>query len=241
MYNYEDLLMEWNIFDHNGWKPGALRSLSPSEGGATVRKHNVYLASPGKGNRVVRNNVFSRASSHGIHFRAGGLLQNNLFLRNPIAWQYGYGGDGYRSSYGLVMGGKVENNVAVGADDINTSTGDVRGIFGLITCCNGVVVDNNIALMDNTSITNDAVFWLDQNFEITCTISNNRAYMWDGGIRKMASGFPAQVTESNNNLTLPTYDLSKINPLMTDQFIDNLKANGIVPSDFNTLMNNLKS
>ena len=65
-----------------------------------LRNHNIYIARPGS-DSVVRFNYIARASSHGIHLRNGGHLHDNLFVSNPINWQYGYGGDGNFGSYGL--------------------------------------------------------------------------------------------------------------------------------------------
>ena len=40
---------------------------------------------------VVRGNVFANASSHGLQARAGGIIENNLFLKNPIGMVFGNG------------------------------------------------------------------------------------------------------------------------------------------------------
>jgi hypothetical protein len=78
----DGLLLEDNVFDHNGWNEEA------DNGGASSMSHNVYIASPCD-DVVVRGNVFSDAASHGLQARAGGQITGNLFLRNPIHMSFG--------------------------------------------------------------------------------------------------------------------------------------------------------
>lgn len=70
------LLIEENVIDHNGWR----EVVSPP----TVLNHNLYL-STGSTNVVVRKNIISRASSHGVQLRPGGLIEENLFIENALA------------------------------------------------------------------------------------------------------------------------------------------------------------
>src|SRR5690606_21618562 len=51
--------------------------------GATVRNHNVYIQY-GNANVTFRRNISTSASSHGCQARSGGLIEDNLFLGNPI-------------------------------------------------------------------------------------------------------------------------------------------------------------
>lgn len=86
--NGDGLIIEENLWDHNGWSavvPGA---------GANMYNHNMYVSERNNvGNKVViRNNIITRASSHGIHGRPGGLYENNFFGRNAISLQMGYRG-----------------------------------------------------------------------------------------------------------------------------------------------------
>lgn len=75
--NVDGLLLEGNVFDHNGWSetvPGAWRNQF---------RHNVYQSERVR-RAVTRRNVFSRAASHGIQMRGGGVLEENLFVDNAI-------------------------------------------------------------------------------------------------------------------------------------------------------------
>ena len=58
------LLLEENVFDHNGWNEDV------ANGGASSMSHNAYIASTND-NVVVRGNIFADAASHGLQARAG--------------------------------------------------------------------------------------------------------------------------------------------------------------------------
>ncbi|MDQ2623901.1 MAG: hypothetical protein M3Y20_01945, partial [Actinomycetota bacterium] len=80
------LLLEENVFDHGGWHATAKGA------GANMYNHNVYVQYSDLGStHVVRNNFFTRASSHGVQMRSGGLAENNFFGRNAIGIMMGYG------------------------------------------------------------------------------------------------------------------------------------------------------
>lgn len=85
--NVDGLLIEENIFDHGGWHetiPGAA---------ANMYNHNLYLQTGNVGNNIlVRGNIITRASSHGIHGRAGGIYTDNFFAQNAVSLQLGYSG-----------------------------------------------------------------------------------------------------------------------------------------------------
>ena len=106
----DSLVVEECVFDLNGWNPrvpGAVK---------TIFNHNLYIQSNCR--RVtVRGNVVARASSHAVQLRPGGLIENNLMLRNPI---------------GVTTGGEqatVEANVILESDDIGP--GQLRG-WGIV-------------------------------------------------------------------------------------------------------------
>lgn len=79
------LLIEQNVFDHGGWNPNVKGA------GANMYNHNLYIQYENVGNSItVRDNIITRASSHGVHGRPGGLYENNFFGRNAISLQMGY-------------------------------------------------------------------------------------------------------------------------------------------------------
>jgi hypothetical protein len=109
----EGLLIEHNIFDTNGWRPGKTKS--------TVFNHNCYLHAS-NGLAIVRGNIFHNASSHGLQQRCGGDCIGNVFLNNPMHMSYGH----INGSPGFVGGvsGTIAGNVYVGGRDI---AGEGRG------------------------------------------------------------------------------------------------------------------
>ncbi len=85
----DNVLIEENVFDRNGWNPNIAGAV-PS-----MFRHAVYIQSGDAActGVVVRGNIFSNSASHGLHLRPGGVAENNLFLRNSIAMTLGGGHD----------------------------------------------------------------------------------------------------------------------------------------------------
>ena len=84
MNHWSEVLLEENVLDYGGWHP------TEPNAGANQYNHNAYLNKELDGNSlVVRNNIFSRGSSHGAQMRPGGLADNNFFGRNTIGLLFG--------------------------------------------------------------------------------------------------------------------------------------------------------
>lgn len=118
----DGLLLEENVFDHNGWNetiPGA----APN-----IFRHNVYLSASNT-NVVVRGNVIANGASHGLQVRGGGLVEDNLFFENAL--------------HCLLAGavGRFRRNVVLGGRDIDPDT--PRG-FGLTLACADGRADYNL-------------------------------------------------------------------------------------------------
>jgi len=81
------LTIEENVFDHNGWNKDV-------EGAdANMYNHNIYIQYSNLSEDItLRNNIITRASSHGVHGRPGGIYDNNLLVNNSIGLQMGYKG-----------------------------------------------------------------------------------------------------------------------------------------------------
>ena len=77
------LLLEENLFDHNGWNATVLG------GRRTIFNRNAYLQYNTTG-VVARGNIVARSSSEGVQFRAGGTVTNNLFIRNSAGFDVGH-------------------------------------------------------------------------------------------------------------------------------------------------------
>lgn len=83
----KNLIIEENVFDHNGWNKNV-------EGaGANMYNHNIYIQYSNLSEDItLKNNIITRASSHGVHGRPGGIYDNNLLVNNSIGLQMGYKG-----------------------------------------------------------------------------------------------------------------------------------------------------
>lgn len=90
----DDLLIEGNVFDHNGWREDGLAD-------PTIFNHNCYMKGTDADplvRPVVRNNIFARASSFGCTMSSnhtGGIIdpvvEGNLFLANANGFVHGAG------------------------------------------------------------------------------------------------------------------------------------------------------
>ncbi len=127
--------VEENLFDHNGWRE------SDPVAVATVFNHNVYCQSDAGEDFVFRGNISARAASHGIQARAGGIVEDNLFVRNPLGLQFG-GGDVPRPG-GVT--GIAAGNVVLEGTDITPNALRGNGIEVLnIDPARGAVLEGNI-------------------------------------------------------------------------------------------------
>jgi hypothetical protein len=97
-----NLVVEDNVFDHNGWNG------SVPGGDATVFNHNTYIKE-NVINFVAHNNIFANAASHGLQARSGGDVTGNLFLYNPLGMEFGFV-NGSPMTPGGVRG-TISNNV----------------------------------------------------------------------------------------------------------------------------------
>ena len=135
LYNIEDVLIEENLFDHDGWNDHV------NGAGKTIFNHNMYIQHGKWGetfNVIVRNNIIARASSHGCQLRTGGILENNLFLKNPMGAFVAYSAS------------VVRNNVLLGAD--STGPGNPRGQGLTVMNCPAALVEGNIMAHKNDSV-----------------------------------------------------------------------------------------
>ncbi|MEO1583871.1 MAG: hypothetical protein AAFR96_04770 [Planctomycetota bacterium] len=114
--NTDGLFIEENIFDRNGWTASRGRNATGS-----LFAHNLYIQRDNTG-VVFRNNWTSRASAEGYKSRAGGEVNGNVFLDNPIA--VSWGNDGTNDDDRAVTG-TINDNLVLGTTDITDS--DVRG------------------------------------------------------------------------------------------------------------------
>ena len=111
--NQRNFVVEDCLFDHNGWKEG-----DPST--QTIFNHNIYFHDSGSVYPLIlRNSILSRASSHGVQMRSGGIADNNLFYQNPLNILVGSGAAVYPP-----VPTTISNNVI---DDSRNIFNDARG------------------------------------------------------------------------------------------------------------------
>ncbi|MBK0329365.1 right-handed parallel beta-helix repeat-containing protein [Rhodobacteraceae bacterium F11138] len=79
------ILMENNIFHHNGWEDDYLPDGS-TEGGVppSMFAHGVYLQNT-TSDVTARDNIISQSSSVGAQFRGGAFIEDNIFVDNNVA------------------------------------------------------------------------------------------------------------------------------------------------------------
>ncbi len=184
--NCDDVLIEENVLDHNGWNanvPGALPS---------IFRHGIYIQS-GSGtctNVTVRGNIVADSASHGLHLRPGGLCEDNLFLRNPIAISLGGGNEpdpgGVRVS--------ARANVILEGRDIDAANRRGWGI-DLANVKNGSVTGNIVAQSGpgTSPIAMDLYGNLNGIGVHDTEIANN--VFWDWGGPVIVHGDAAQITD----------------------------------------------
>jgi hypothetical protein len=118
----DEIVIEDCVFDHNGWRANGSAP-------ATMFNHNIYIQS-NCGHATVRGNVIASGASHGVQARSGGDIENNLFVRNALAF------------FVSANPSNVRNNVVLEGRDIDAAT--TRGfgfeILGTTEC----LVQNNI-------------------------------------------------------------------------------------------------
>jgi hypothetical protein len=202
----QTLVLEENVFDHNGWAV-------PSD--ATIYNHNVYIRSTCE-DVVARGNVFARASSHGLQARSGGIIENNVFVDNPIGLSFGLVNSSPVTPGGVI--GRVKDNAFIGGGSIN---GDDRG-NGLeigntrpAGISDAVTIDNNLFTHGKLASANSAAIRISSGFSMTNTwdavgindlyVRNNKVYDWGVGLeilKGLHTGLDVATAKANHDWNL---------------------------------------
>lgn len=238
-WNRVDAVMEYCFLDHNGWDPAGDRNTPYDQGGPSSREHNAYFAGPGT-NDTVQHCIFARGSSHGIHFRCGGKLKNNLFIKNPIGAGFGYGDDGYFGQFGQVTG-ECTDNAFVGSDDIGGVIGSPLGIGIWLTATKGALFERNSFILNGTSAVNNAAFRIESQHLTDAVIRNNRSYLWDPMVYKDPSGPTSNVSlvESNNRGSLTYSELALAQHVMSTAYLNQVRNQGVNPQELQSYLTRL--
>jgi len=169
------LLIEENVFDHNGWKDGVAGAEK------TVFNHNMYI-NKGAQNVVIRNNISTRAALRGILTRGGGIVSGNLTARNAIGIETW--GDATISNNVILENGDIPNVPQGYGIQVLENNGDV------------VITDNVIAhdWSDFTFNVFGIRVWYGLN---SATITNNITFDWRRPLFIDASNRPALQVSNN--------------------------------------------
>jgi hypothetical protein len=226
VFGVDGLLIEENVFDHNGWNEGVPGA------GADMYSHNLYIDNGSTG-VVVQGNLIANASSHGLQLRCGGSVVNNLFVRNSISLLVGGGNNPEPGG----VSADVRGNVIV--DGKNIDNLNPRGwALVLSNISSGSVAYNVVA--NNMLGTQPEILVLDADAMgdngptagiRDTSIVNNIFYNWGGGI--LVEGNPSQFS----NLDFSGNDLQ--NAILAWPLIEHVVASttGIVHSGGNRFFN----
>lgn len=179
-YRVDQMLLEDNLFDHNGWNENV------AGGESNIYSHNIYLDQDNS-HVTVRKNIIARASSHGLQLRPGGDVEDNLFLRNAITM--------FTASVPSI----VSNNVVL--DSARIQAGPAAGARGwgisIYDLPSATVSGNIVAHKPNLNGEgNDFAYELNSGAH-NVTLQENIDYAWDGPSINIASG--ATYTFVNNH------------------------------------------
>jgi hypothetical protein len=190
------------LIDHNGHTPGRDRA------DATIYNHNLYAQSDSR-NVNLRDSIIARASSHGAQLRGGGVIEGNVFTRNPVSMSFGFILGPTDPAEGGVTG-RINNNVILHGNDIDDS--NPRGWLmelGNLNPNEQMVVRDNIAAHFASSGSGQG-FKLAGNNEGSknLLLENNIVYDWPRCIlaETSAVAFDGSVIIRNNTFQLPTID-----------------------------------
>ncbi|HEV2295829.1 MAG TPA: right-handed parallel beta-helix repeat-containing protein [Tepidisphaeraceae bacterium] len=136
----DGLLVEGNVFDHNGWNE--IVDIPEQR-----IDHNLYIQSNTTG-VVVQDNIFADGGMHGLQARSGGIIRNNLFVRNAIGMTFGVVSGA--SSYPGGVGGEVSGNVFLGGRDVRGAVLGWGIEIGNTRDGGGTLVRDNIIAHDMT-------------------------------------------------------------------------------------------
>ncbi len=180
LYAYEltnGLTIERSVFDHNGW--------NTTNAPANVFNHDLYI-NTGAQNVIVRNNIISRGANNGLLLRAGGTVQDNLFLSNSV-------GAIVDNTASIVTG-----NVVIGSVPV---PGAAQGVgFNIETDVSGEVANNIVAHDQNSGTSGIAGISINTD-AAHITVENNTVYDWRNGISNSGN---RKITIRDNASQAPT-------------------------------------
>ena len=220
----DGLTIEESLWDHNGWNADVVGA------GANMYNHNMYISErDNAGNKVViRNNIVTRASSHGIHGRPGGLYENNFFARNAISLQMGYHGGSALSSgtFAYARDNVITEGVYMGRGIDACSngalcTGAVWGLWVENLGQANVEVEGNIIANRMESNTSANIYAEGLKKDGAASYSGNIVYQWNDQEQGTGQGYP------DPERTLADYNASLGGERSFEAFIQKVRHRGL--------------
>jgi len=184
----DGLILSENVFDRNGWRDDVPGSVP------TWYRHNIYIQNLNTDVVVVSNIV---ARTDGLHSRSGGIVDDNLILRNALGLVYGGGGFPAIETDGV--SGTIRRNVLLDGGDLQP--GSPRGWGLYLSNVRQATVDRNIVALNSHGhapfpvsfdVANDGI-----GVEST-VFSNNLVYAWSGITRFTGNATQTSVKLLNN-------------------------------------------
>ena len=176
-------VIEENILDHNGYHPDWPNNPAVTGTEPDVFNHNAYFATSCT-DIVFKNNFSSRASSHGLQLRPGGVAQGNFFLRNSLSLLIG-GGDPQAVTHTSGITGSGLYNVILEGKDIDPVNVRGQGIqFTNVGLSGGYCYSNIIAHILTSGSSQSSISLNSQGYGagVGCnnvTVDSNIVYNWN--------------------------------------------------------------
>lgn len=181
-----DVLIEQNIFDHNGWRAN-------TSSDRTFFSHNIYTQTGSTA--TVRENVISRAAFYGVKFNGSGTIENNLFLRNA-------------ESVYLEAPATVRNNVITEAVDMPSQTWGV----GINTQKSPSAFIRGNIVTRSLSTAGVGIQLFNNGTPFSGAVEDNIVYAWRNGLVASTPGAgPGTVVIRRNRLQMTSTSNPAIN------------------------------
>gem|GEM_PF-1130375 len=148
------VLVEENLFDHNGWKYQSDKNMF---------NHNMYI-NTGATDIVIKGNIVTRGSLRGTLMRSGGTVIDNFYAQNGVAVQVGN------------TDSVVSNNVMLEGTDLPGLPSGV-GVDAAFSIQN-LTVTNNIIAHDTSGYTFNSSGINVNSGTINSNVSANIVYDW---------------------------------------------------------------
>jgi hypothetical protein len=185
----DNLVVEDNVFWHNGWRLGVSRDEPVATGGPTIFRHPIYQQVNSNG--TIRRNLIMDGSADGASLRGNAILfTENVSMDNPIGVGVG-GGVNYSTVNPNGVTIEVSYNAFLGDADLNSSNPRGQAIVSSNGRSGSSAHDNLIARSRNPSGVNVYAFLTQSDYidkPSYMTYDRNLVYQWAAANQVFAAG-----------------------------------------------------